>query len=65
MYPPGMNIVRKSKGIKEPIVEYMLYSEARKKVSAATETFSRTYEILDDAGAVVNTISKIYYNDRR
>lgn len=65
MYPPGMNIVRKTKGIKEPIVEYMNKEQAEKKVSAATETFHRVYEIIDDDGTVINRISKSYYNKTR
>lgn len=65
MYPPGMNIVRKTKGIKEPIVERMTYLDAKKKVSAVTETFSQAYEILNDSGRVVNVISKAYYNCKR
>jgi len=65
MYPPGMNIIRKTKGIKEPIIEYMDRKSAEKKVSAATETFSRVYEILNDDGEVINRISKTYYNSKR
>lgn len=65
MYPPGMNIIRTTKGIKRPLVEYMARSEAEKKVSAGTETFSRTYEVLGADGEVVNTISKAYYNSRK
>lgn len=65
LYPPGMNIVRKTKGIRLPEVEYMVRSEAEKKVCSAKQTFSQTYEVLDDGGAVVNVISKAYYNSRR
>lgn len=65
LYPPGMNIVRKTKGIRLPEVEYMSRSEAEKKVCSAKQTFSQTYEVLDDVGAVVNIISKAYYNSKR
>ena len=65
LYPPGMNIVRKSKGIKDPEVEMMTQKNAQKKVSAATETFSCEFEILDDDGVVINAISKRYYNTKR
>lgn len=65
LYPPGMNIVRKSKGIKDPVVEMMSQMNAQKKVSAATETFSCEFEILDDDGVVINAISKRYYNTKR
>lgn len=65
LYPPGMNILRSSRGIKKPEVEYMTEKKAKEKVSAATETFSRTLEILDNDGMVVNVISKSYYNSKR
>ena len=65
LYPAGMNIVRKTKGIKMPSVERMTYEEAQKKVSSAKLTFSRSYEVLNDAGDVCNTLSKSYYNSKR
>ena len=65
MYPPGMNIVRTTKGIKRPSVEYMTCENAEKKVCSAKQTFSCTYEILDDTGTVRNTLSKTYYNSKR
>lgn len=65
LYPVGMNIVRKTAGIKKPIVEHMSRLDAEKKVSSAKETFSRSYEIFDASGEVVNIISKSYYNSKR
>lgn len=65
LYPAGMQIYRKSKGIKEPEVEQMTLKEAKKKVSAATLTFSSSYEVVDDDGNVHNAISKSYYNRAR
>lgn len=65
LYPPGMNIVRKTKGIKLPTVEQMAYEDAQKKVSSDKLTFSRTYEVLNDSGDVCNTLTKTYYNSRR
>lgn len=65
-YPPGMNIVRKSRGIKEPVVERMTLEGAKKKISGQTETFSRSFEIVDDdSGKIVNHITKKYYNSKR
>ena len=64
-YPAGMNILRKSKGIKNPEVEFMSRFEAEKKVSSAKLTFSSAYEILDDDSVVKNTITKAYYNRNR
>jgi len=65
LYPPGMNIIRSSKGVKQPEVEYMSREQAQKKVSSAKETFSCAYEIVGDDGLVVNRISKAYYNSKR
>lgn len=65
LYPPKMNIVRKTKGIKLPVVEKMTYSEAKEKVRSAKQTFSRSYEVVADDGSVINTICKTYYNSRR
>lgn len=65
LYPVGMNIYRHSRGIKAPLIERMTYAEAQKKVSAATETFSCYYEIIDDDGATINRIRKSYYNSKR
>lgn len=65
LYPAGMNIVRSTKGVKQPEVENMPLDEARKKVRSAKQTFSRAYEIVSDDGSVVNTIYKSYYNSKR
>lgn len=65
LYPPGMNIVRTTKGIKTPEVEQIYFEEVKEKVSAATETFSSSFEIVNDSGEVVNVVSKSYYNTRR
>ena len=65
LYPAGMNIVRKTKRIKMPSVERITYKKKKKKVSSAKLTFSRSYEVLNDAGDVCNTLSKSYYNSKR
>lgn len=65
LYPPGMNIVRTTKGIKQPEVEIMTLAEAKEKVSSAKLTYSCAYEVLGDDGQVVNRISKSYYNRLR
>lgn len=64
LYPPGMNIVRTTRGIKQPEVEYMSLKEAEEKVCSAKQTFSRTYEVVDDGGTVINTLCKAYYNSK-
>lgn len=65
LYPPGMNIVRTTKGIKQPEVEIMTFSEAKEKVSSAKLTYSCAYEIFGDDGASQNLITKSYYNRKR
>ena len=66
MYPPGFNILRHSRGIKEPEIEWMSIREAKEKVSSAKLTFSRSFEIVDDDGGRIRcTLSKEYYNSRR
>lgn len=65
LYPPGMNIVRTTRGIKQPEVEIMTLAEATEKVSSAKLTYSSAYEIIGDDGQVVNRISKSYYNRKR
>ena len=65
-YPPGMNIYRKSKGIKLPSEEYMKFSEVKKIVGFAEPTFSRTVIIRDDStNRVLNEITYQSYNLKR
>ena len=65
MYPSNMNILRTSRGIKRPVETVTTLGKAEKKVSAATETFSISYEIVDDNDKVINKIVKKYYNTKR
>ena len=65
MYPVGMNILRYSRGLSKPLVEAMTYEQAQKKVSAATETFSCTYDVVGEDGEPLNSICKQYYNSKR
>lgn len=65
MYPPGMNIIRASRGIKQPTKEYMRYDEAKKIVGAVTPNYSTCIKILDDDGLEINSISYESYNSKR
>lgn len=65
LYPPAMNIVRHSKGIKQPVIQRMSYREALELVAGATQTFTQAYEILGDTGETVNRILKSSYNFKR
>jgi hypothetical protein len=62
LYPPGMNIVRSSKGVKRPTVEFSSYEEAQKKVCGQTQTFKAGYSLVGDDGNEVNQVYKEYYN---
>lgn len=61
MYPPGMQIIRHSRGIKYPTSEIMSQKEAKEKVKGADLTFSAGYQIVDDNDKIVNTIHTEYY----
>lgn len=56
LYPPGMNIYRKSRGIREPEIKSMMYEDAKKNVGAGTPTYTKTIEIINDAKENINTI---------
>ena len=63
MYPPGMNLFRHSRGIKEPITEEMTYFQAKEKVSGATKTFEKSVLL---TGEMYNSIIYTeYYNTKR
>lgn len=64
LYPPKFNIIRKSKGIKEPEVEEMSYWKAQKKIGSAKPTFKKAFKLSDDSG-FQRSISYDYYNTLR
>lgn len=63
MYPPGMNLYRKSKGIIPPDREEMQFKDIKKIVGAATPHYQKTYHIEQDD--FENTITFIQYNTKR
>ena len=65
MYPPGMNIIRRSRGIADPVVEWTSFKDAKEKASSGKLTFSSAYEVLTDDGTSVNKLLKEYYNSKR
>lgn len=65
MYPSNFNMIRYSRGIKKPIVDFMTHSNAEKKVSGATLTFETSYKITDVKTNYSNTINVRYYNHKR
>lgn len=65
-YPPGMNIYRKSKGIKYPDEEYMKFSEVKKIVGPVKPTFARTIVVKDsETDRMYNEITYQSYNLKR
>ena len=65
LYPPKMNIFRKSDGIKYPVSEYKIYSEVKKIVGATTPNYSSKIKILDDDNKFINSITYEHYNRKR
>lgn len=63
MYPPGMNLYRKSKGIMQPEREIMPYKDIKKVVGSAKPHYQKSYHIENDD--FENTISFIQYNTKR
>ncbi|MCG7315620.1 hypothetical protein MHL30_21325, partial [Priestia flexa] len=63
MYPPGMNLFRKSKGILYPEREEMSFKDIKKIVGVATPHYSKKYHITNDD--FENTITFIQYNTKR
>lgn len=66
LYPVGFQIFRHSRGCKKPVFQNTIYAEAKEKVGAATPTFSKCYDVVDDeTGEAVNHIEKVWYNAKR
>lgn len=65
-YPPGMNIYRCSRGIKQPtVIDNITYEEAKKIVGEGTPTYSTRTLVLDDEDSILNTIIYEQYNLKR
>ena len=66
LYPPGTNIYRKSKGIKEPDREVMTYRKFKKKVGSAKPTYVSGLQLIsEDDKEFQNTIIYEQYNLKR
>ena len=65
LYPPGINIVRHSRGIKYPEVIRTSYGKAVQYLSGATETYCQSFDILDNDGETINRLLKASYNFKR
>lgn len=63
LYPPGMNLYRKSKGIIIPERKKMTYKNAKKIVGSAKPHYSKRYDIENEN--FENTIQYEQYNSKR
>lgn len=63
MYPPGMNMYRKSKGIIKPEREEMKFKDIKKVVGSAQPHYQKSYHVESDD--FQNTISFLQYNTKR
>lgn len=63
MYPPGMNMYRKSKGIIKPEREEMKFKDIKKVVGSRTPHYQKSYHVENDD--FENTISFLQYNTKR
>ena len=65
LYPPGMNIYRKTRGIRSPEEKAMEYAQAKEIVGSRTPDYSTAREIYDDNGKFLNAVFYEQYNLRR
>lgn len=63
MYPPNMNLFRKSRGIVYPERKKMKHKEVKKIVGSAKPTFEKTYHI--ETEEIENTVHFQQYNLKR
>lgn len=63
MYPPGMNLYRKSKGIVFPEVKEMSFAKAKKIVQDATPNYQKSITLEDDEHTI--THQYLQYNTKR
>lgn len=65
MYPAKFNLYRCSRGIRKPVVEYILQKDVQKRVSSAKLTHESTVKISDELTDFNNTFNYKYYNKIR
>lgn len=64
LYPPGMNLYRKSRGIVFPEAQQMKYKDLKKIVGNATPNHSTTITI-QEGDKLLNRVTYEHYNTRR
>ena len=65
MYPPGMKLYRKSKGIRKPDIQTMTYAQAKEIAGPREPDYSTARDIIDDNNKLLNTIFYEQYNLRK
>mgnify|MGYP001607877015 CR=1 FL=1 len=65
LYPVGMNIFRKSKGIREPVIIKAPYDKVKKIIGVGAPIYGTCTKILDDDGKILNSITYEQYNIKR
>ncbi len=65
MYPTGINMFRCSRGIKKPEVSKMEYWDVREKIGDASADFVKTFDVIDEDGKILNSITYENYNLKR
>lgn len=65
MYPPGMNIYRHSRGVKQPEIIRTTYGQASAWLANSKETYMQSFEIVDNLGRRRNRLLKASYNSKR
>ena len=63
MYPPGMNLYRKSKGIVEPVRQKMKFKDVKKVVGSVKPNYQKKITVESDD--FTNTIQYLQYNMKR
>lgn len=65
LYPPGVNLFRKSKGIMYPVRQRMKYGDVKKIVGSAHPHYSKKIDVNDEENDFKNTIIYEQYNIKR
>jgi len=65
MYPPGMNLYRRSKGIRDPVRVKMKYADIKSVVGTAIPHYTATYNIEDLDNDFSNVLVYEQYNTKR
>lgn len=65
LYPANFNMIRCSRGVKRPKVDFMTQDKAEKKIKGATLTFEKTVFLQDTDSDFESLINTKYYNSAR